>query len=57
MVGGKREPDFKALEEPEVADSVSDEGLLHAPEQVDGEWFCRWDEQEWPCAWVMDNNE
>ena len=49
--------DFKALEEPEVADSVSEEGFLHAPEQVEGEWFCRWDEQEWPCAWVVDNNE
>ncbi|ALY10089.1 hypothetical protein RINGS_8 [Arthrobacter phage Rings] len=49
--------DFKAQEEPEVRDSVEDEGLLHGPEEVDGEWFCRWDEEDWPCKWVEEHNE
>lgn len=40
-------------EEPELSQSA-EEGVFHAPEEVDGEYFCRWDEEEWPCSWVVD---
>lgn len=40
-------------EEPELA-QTAEEGVFHAPEQVDGEWFCRWDEEQWPCEWVRE---
>lgn len=40
-------------EEPELA-QTAEEGVFHGPEQVDGEWFCRWDEEQWPCEWVRE---